>query len=154
MNMLLTLLKSWHWHEGPLWLWWYDIYSWIYNCLCNQFLFSLTLWVWIPVRRGVLSTTLCDKVCQWLAADRWFSPGTPVSSSNKTDLHDITEILLKVALKTITLSLTPGIDMLCYIEIWHIDTIKSLVGCRNNTCRLYIDCYSTLKKMKCNLIFQ
>ena len=32
---------------------------------------------------------------------RWFSPGTPVSSTNKTDLHDITEILLKVALNTI-----------------------------------------------------
>jgi len=31
----------------------------------------------------------------------WFSPGSPVSSSNKTDRHDITEILLKVALNTI-----------------------------------------------------
>jgi hypothetical protein len=39
--------------------------------------------------------TLCDQVCQW------FSPGPPVSSSNKTDRHDITEILLKVALNTI-----------------------------------------------------
>jgi hypothetical protein len=26
-----------------------------------------------------------------------FSHGTPVSSANKTDLHDITEILLKAA---------------------------------------------------------
>jgi hypothetical protein len=26
---------------------------------------------------------------------RWFSPSTPVSSTNKTDRHDITEILLK-----------------------------------------------------------
>ena len=31
----------------------------------------------------------------------WFSPGIPVSSSYKTDRHDITEILLKVALNTI-----------------------------------------------------
>jgi hypothetical protein len=30
-----------------------------------------------------------------------FSPGPPVSSTNKTDCHDITEILLKVALNTI-----------------------------------------------------
>jgi hypothetical protein len=30
---------------------------------------------------------------------RWFSPGTPVSFTNKTDRHDTTEILLKVALK-------------------------------------------------------
>jgi hypothetical protein len=32
-----------------------------------------------------------------------FSPGTPVSSTNKTDRNDITEILLKVALNTTTL---------------------------------------------------
>jgi hypothetical protein len=32
---------------------------------------------------------------------RWFSPGPPVSSTNQTDRHDITEILLKVALNTI-----------------------------------------------------
>jgi hypothetical protein len=32
--------------------------------------------------------------------------GTPVSSTNKTDRHDIIEILLKVALNTITLTLT------------------------------------------------
>ena len=34
---------------------------------------------------------------------RWFSPCTPVSSTNKTDCHEITEILLKVALNTITI---------------------------------------------------
>ena len=32
---------------------------------------------------------------------RWFSPGTPVFSTNKTDRHDMTEILLKVVLSTI-----------------------------------------------------
>jgi hypothetical protein len=32
------------------------------------------------------------------------SPGTPVSSTNKTDHHDITKILLKVSLNTITLN--------------------------------------------------
>ena len=30
-----------------------------------------------------------------------FSPGTPVSSTNMTDRHDIAAILLKVALNTI-----------------------------------------------------
>jgi hypothetical protein len=30
-----------------------------------------------------------------------FTPGTPVSSTNKTDRHDTAEILLKVALSTI-----------------------------------------------------
>ena len=45
-------------------------------------------------------TTLCDKVCQWLAASWWFFT---VSFTNETDRHDITEILLKVALNTITI---------------------------------------------------
>jgi hypothetical protein len=45
------------------------------------------------------------KVGQRLVAGQWFSPGTPVSSINETDCHDITEILLKVALTTVTLSL-------------------------------------------------
>jgi hypothetical protein len=40
-----------------------------------------------------------DKVYQLLAHGRWFSPGTPASSSTKTDLHHIAEILLKVASK-------------------------------------------------------
>jgi hypothetical protein len=36
---------------------------------------------------------------------RWFSPGTPVFFTNKTDRHDINEILLKVTFNTITLTL-------------------------------------------------
>jgi hypothetical protein len=35
-----------------------------------------------------------------LAQGRWFSPGTPASSTTKTGRHDIAEILLKVALNT------------------------------------------------------
>jgi hypothetical protein len=39
------------------------------------------------------------KVYQLLAHGRWFSPGTPSSPITKTGRHDVTEILLKVALK-------------------------------------------------------
>jgi hypothetical protein len=39
-----------------------------------------------------------DKAYQLLAHGRWFSPGTPASSTIKTGHHDIAEILLKVAL--------------------------------------------------------
>jgi hypothetical protein len=35
-----------------------------------------------------------------LAHGRWFSPGTPTSSTTKTGFHEIAEILLKVALNT------------------------------------------------------
>jgi hypothetical protein len=55
--------------------------------------------------RGILNTTLCDKVSQRLAEGWWFYSVSPVSSINKTDRHDITEILLKMALNTITLTL-------------------------------------------------
>jgi len=51
--------------------------------------------------QGILDTTLYDKACQLLATGRWFSPGTPVSPTNKRDRHNVTEILLKVALNTI-----------------------------------------------------
>jgi hypothetical protein len=75
-------------YREPSWPWSYG--SWIYNYLCNQCLSPLTLWVWISIRARC--TTLCIKVCQWLATGRWFSSGPPVSSTNKTDRHDIAEI--------------------------------------------------------------
>ena len=88
--------------QGLSWSWSYG--SWIYNYLRNQYLSPLKLWVQIPPRWGLLDTTLYDEGSRWLPADQWFSTGTPVSSTNKCDHHDITEILLKVVLNTITLN--------------------------------------------------
>jgi hypothetical protein len=51
------------------------------------------------------SWSLYDKDCQWLTTGRRFYPGNPVSSTNKTNRHDITEVLLKVALNTISITL-------------------------------------------------
>jgi hypothetical protein len=56
---------------------------------------------WQNISESYCDTTIGDQVCQWLTSDLWFSLGTPVSSTNKTDRHDTTEILLKVALNTI-----------------------------------------------------
>jgi hypothetical protein len=39
-------------------------------------------------------------VLMTLQEREWFSPGPLVSSTNKTDRHDIAEILLKMALST------------------------------------------------------
>ena len=86
--------------NGTTWPWSYG--SLIYNYLCNQCLPPLMLWIRISVR--VRCTTLCDKICQWLVTGRWFSAGPLVSSTNKTDCHDISEILLKVELNTIILT--------------------------------------------------
>jgi hypothetical protein len=58
----------------------------------------------VPITTDVviraMCTPLCDKVCQRLVTGRWFSAGSPVSSTNKTDRHNINEILLKLALST------------------------------------------------------
>jgi hypothetical protein len=94
---LCRLVYALYFTWGPSWPWSYD--SWIYNYQCSQCLSPLMLWVRISIRARC--TTLWDKVCQWLAAGRWFSLCPPVSSTNKTDRHDITEILMKVALNTI-----------------------------------------------------
>jgi len=84
----VVLVKIW----APSW----SYGSWIYNYLCNQCLSLLKLWVRTPFM------TRCTRYnIMWLATGRWFSPGTPVSSTNKTDRHDITEILLKVVLNII-----------------------------------------------------
>jgi hypothetical protein len=41
-----------------------------------------------------------DKVYQLLAHGRWFSSGSPTSSTTKSGRHDIAEVFLKVALNT------------------------------------------------------
>jgi hypothetical protein len=52
-----------------------------------------------------------DKDYQLLARGRWFSPGTPASSSTKTGHHDVAEILLKVVLSTKILKYCITIEM-------------------------------------------
>ena len=49
--------------------------------------------------RDLVDTTLCDGVYQLLTSGLWFSPGTPVSSTNKTDRHYITEIFIAPGVK-------------------------------------------------------
>jgi hypothetical protein len=59
-----------------------------------------------------------------LANGRWFSPGTPASSTTKTGRHEIAEILQKVALNTKNQNLS----------------IKSI---RCTFCKISIEFYST-----------
>jgi hypothetical protein len=54
-------------------------------------------------------------IIQRLAAGQWFSP---VSSINKTDCHEIAEILLKVALNTIK-PLKPLFRESIYIKLYY-----------------------------------
>jgi len=71
-----------------------------------------------PAHMGLLDTILCDHVCQCIdciPTGRWFSSGPPVSSTNKTDRQYITEIVLKVALNTMTF--TPPQYLLQYFVL-------------------------------------
>jgi hypothetical protein len=70
-----------------------------------------------PIRRGFATGFVNYKKCrtplaaasdqayQLLAHGRWFSPGTPDSSTTKAGRHGIAEILLKMALNTKNLNI-------------------------------------------------
>ena len=72
---------------------------------------------------ATIDTTLCDRVCQWLATGRWFSSGTAVSSSNKTDCHNIAEILLIVELSTINQNQTKPATIDTNMSASYVDAI-------------------------------
>ena len=62
--------------------------AWIHTRLCKL------------QKRCTRLTAASDKVYQLLAHGRWFSSGTPASSTTKTGCDDIAEILLTVVLNT------------------------------------------------------
>jgi hypothetical protein len=116
--------------------------------LCNQCLSPLTLWVRTRSWRGVFDTTLCDQVCLRLTTGRWFSHGTPVSSTNKTDRHDITDILLKVAINIITLTMLPNVLPLDNATMWHIKHKFYLIW---QMCHSYADAPSNCATLRIRL---
>jgi hypothetical protein len=79
--------------------------SWVVG-LSNNSYKPITNTAWVRTRLCKLQkgctrlAVACEKVYQLLAHGRWFSPGTPASSTTKTGRHEIAEILLKVALNT------------------------------------------------------
>jgi hypothetical protein len=140
----IVLGSSWSWSYG----------SRIYNYQCNRCLLPLTLWVRFPLKRGVLGATLCDKVCPWHAAGWWFSPETPVSFTNKTDRHDIAEILLKMALNTITITRVRCYAVLVPVSVIAVCLIMSYdtaSGILQKKIVLFISLYERVSK-KSNLI--
>jgi hypothetical protein len=126
---------------SPSWLWSYG--SWIYNYLCLALRCQFKSNAW----QSILNTTLCDKVCQWLATVRWFPPCTPVSFTNKTYCHNITEILLKVALHGIIHPLVCLSSLAFHILIFSSGPVGARL-CRNDVCEfLYRSCWSSKKNM-------
>ena len=84
--------------------------------------------------RGVLDTTLCDTFCQLLTACWVFTPGTPVSSTNKTNRHVKTEILLKVTLNAIPQP--KGIDVTNNVLLSVIMVRRTRYNKRDKVCQL------------------
>jgi hypothetical protein len=74
---------------------------------CNPHISHINLIYFHPIyitTKVVSSNPVCGEVIRFvtdLPPGQWFSPGTHVSSANKTDHCDIPEILFKVALNTI-----------------------------------------------------
>ena len=94
-------------------------------------------------------------VCQWLAADQWFSPGTTVSSTNKTDHHNIAEILLKVALNSIIL--TPFNKIRNFWKLWTKVTntnVQTLIcsNAKSHICKELLKIINESYKKKFNMI--
>jgi hypothetical protein len=95
--------------RGPRWL--NELGSWIANNSHKP----ITNTAWLRARLCKLQkgctrlATASDKVDQFPAYGRWFSPGTPATSNTKIGRHDIAEILLKVALNTINKSINQSI---------------------------------------------
>ena len=61
----------------------------------------------------------------------WFYPGPPVSSTNNIDHRDITEILLKVALNTITITLTIGSLLFATHSVFSIRVFVEILYCQS-----------------------
>ena len=67
--------------------------------------FYVTLTIIFNIR--VISLILTKSLSQLKIKNKKFSQGTPLNFTNKTYLHDITEILLKVTLNTINITPYP-----------------------------------------------
>jgi len=85
------------------------------SCVVVTFLYSVKMrgdcllcWYWWnwgpPLFKLSFHTLICVPVWAKVMDLQWFSADTPVSFNNKTDRQDIAEILLKVALNTISQS--------------------------------------------------
>ena len=87
-----------------------------FSYTCNKCLSPPTSWLRIPLRQGVLAQSSLYNI-----------PHIPISSTSKTDLHDIAEILLKVSLNTITLfpfdfGTVPTVRIVLFFISWPYDT--------------------------------
>jgi hypothetical protein len=77
---------------------------------------------------------------------RWFSPATSVSSTNKTDCQDKADIVLKVAINTITITITRILILINRVQIylpltsssvsmlWYYFLFRFILRCMSTIC--------------------
>ena len=110
---LILIVVYYHVLTGPSWSWSFG--SWIYNYLCNPCLSPLKF---VSSNLALARCTSIQHYVIKFVSDFWQVSGflriLRFVSTSKTYRHDITEILLKVALNTITLALT--LDQVCVIS--------------------------------------
>ena len=111
----------------------------------------------VPINANVVSSNPAQAKCtrcniMWSSlsvtnAGWWFSLGTPVSSTNKTDHHDITEILLKVTLNTINpICLFINELLLFLFQRWQISSIF-LLKRKNQGMKTYPTSFTFIKML-------
>ena len=95
-----TFTKS----NRKVWPSWSESYdSWIYNLPVQSVPITTKVVSLNPVHGEVYSIHYVTKFVRDCDRSMFFFPGTPVSSTNKTDRQDIAELLLKMAPSIITL---------------------------------------------------
>jgi hypothetical protein len=104
--LLNTLLLNTKLYHSLLVLYYKVLYNSFvyYSVVCYSILYYSVLYCGSMLLSSILlnmASMFYDGCHYVLVTGRWFSLGSPVSSTYKTDRHDITEILLKVALNTI-----------------------------------------------------
>jgi hypothetical protein len=108
--------------------------------------FSLSLDLQLPIQSVSITTKVVSSIpahgegysIQQYVIGQWFSLGTPVSSTDKTDHHDITELLLKEVLNIIIVIVLYS-D--CFIHIFGFIP-KGLVVMEINLCHFCTPWYN------------
>jgi hypothetical protein len=89
MRVVFYIQRAWH---SQL------MRRWFTSCVMTSCVFDSYIYLTINERLNG------HEFVKWLATGRWISPCTTVSSTNKSDRHDIAEKLLKVELNTINIT--------------------------------------------------
>ena len=129
--------------------WLNELGRWIYKPITNT--------AWVRTRfvnyknRCTRLAVASDKVYLLVAHGRWFSPGSPSSSTTKAGCHDLAQILLKVALKHHK-SNQSNQSIYCIILVLYIYYTILVLYIYCTILVLYIDCTILVLYIYCTIL--